>query len=71
MGEIIMNEELKEKLAKVTEECADAASASMHNSEDVAAYAKAAEWFTKAMLNLKNSEGLCFGGEILEITEAP
>lgn len=64
MGEIIMNEQLKKKLALVTEECTTAASASMHNAEDVAAFAKAAEWFTKSILNLKNSEALCFDDEL-------
>jgi hypothetical protein len=64
-----MSEELKKKLAKAAMRCAESAESASLNGELTLTLAKSAELLTRAMLNLKNSEGLCLGGEILEITD--
>jgi len=56
MGEIIMNEKLKEKLAEAAFSCAGAAAGSAYNEENPIDFAKSAELLTRAMLNLAQTE---------------
>jgi hypothetical protein len=69
MGKIIMNEELKNQLVKAAMRCAESAESASLNSELTLTLAKSAELLTRAMLNVKNSEGICFNDTILEITD--
>jgi hypothetical protein len=69
MGEIIMNEKLKEKLAKAAELCTDAVFDGIDNSERRVNHANAAELLTKAILNLSQTE--CYIPHFNEMEPAP